>query len=86
MSSITKKEEIESAFAPYVGFGVLMTSELGTNEILMRYIVALVPWKIQRVDKDEMVSRNSWSCKDGRSQNALQRFYFLFLSLGSAAL
>ena len=24
---------IESAFAPYVGFGVLMTSILGTNEI-----------------------------------------------------
>ena len=35
----------ESAFAPYVGFGVLMTSKLGTNEILMRYIAALVPWK-----------------------------------------
>ena len=33
---------IESAFAPYVGFGVLMTSKLGTNEILMRYIAALV--------------------------------------------
>jgi len=33
----------ESAFAPYVGFGVLMTSKLGTNEILMRYIAALVP-------------------------------------------
>jgi hypothetical protein len=33
----------ESAFAPYVGFGVLMTSKLGTNEILiMRYIVALI--------------------------------------------
>ena len=34
---------IESAFAPYVGFGVLMTSKLGTNEILMRCIAALVP-------------------------------------------
>ena len=33
----------ESAFTPYVGFGVLMISKLGTNEILMRYIVALVP-------------------------------------------
>ena len=33
----------ESAFAPYVGFGVLMTSKLGTNEILMRYIITLVP-------------------------------------------
>ena len=30
----------ESAFAPYVGSGVLMTSKLGTNEILMRYIAA----------------------------------------------
>jgi len=36
---------VESAFAPYVGFGVLMTSKLGTNEILIRYIVALVPRK-----------------------------------------
>ena len=34
---------VESAFAPYVGFGVLVTSKLGTNEILMRYIAALVP-------------------------------------------
>ena len=33
----------ESAFAFYVGFGVLMTSKLGTNEILLRYIAALVP-------------------------------------------
>ena len=33
----------ESAFALYVGFGVLMTSKLRTNEILMRYIAALVP-------------------------------------------
>ena len=38
----------------------------------------LVPWKIQRVDKDEMVSLNSWSCKGGWTQNALQRFYFVF--------
>ena len=45
LSSITKKGEIESAFAPYVGFGVLMTSKLETNEILMRYIITLVPWK-----------------------------------------
>ena len=43
LSSITKKGEIESAFAPYVGFGVLMTFKLGTNEILLRYITALVP-------------------------------------------
>jgi hypothetical protein len=42
LSSITKKGEIESAFAPYVGSGVLMTSKLGTNEILMRYIADLV--------------------------------------------
>ena len=27
------EEEGESAFAPYVGFGVLMASKLGTNEI-----------------------------------------------------
>ena len=33
----------ESTFAPYVGFGVLMISKLETNEILMGYIVALVP-------------------------------------------
>ena len=31
----------ESAFAPYVGFGVLMTSNLGTNVILMRYVAAI---------------------------------------------
>ena len=43
LSSITKKGEIESVFAPYVGFAVLMTSNLGINEILMRYIAALVP-------------------------------------------
>ena len=33
--SISKNE---NAFAPYVGFGVLMTSKLGTNVILMRYV------------------------------------------------
>ena len=38
----------------------------------------LVPWKIQRVDKYKMVSLNSWSCKGSRTQNALQRFYFIF--------
>ena len=43
LSSITKKGEIESAFAPYMGFGVLMTSKLWTNKFLMRYIAALVP-------------------------------------------
>ena len=32
----------ESAFVPYVGFGILMISKLGINEILMRYIAALV--------------------------------------------
>jgi hypothetical protein len=42
-SDFTGHGLIESAFAPYVGFGVLMTSKLGTNGILMRYIVALVP-------------------------------------------
>ena len=35
----------ESAFAPYVGFGVLMTSKLGTNMILMRYVAAISPMK-----------------------------------------
>jgi hypothetical protein len=39
-------EELESAFALVVGYGVLMTSKLGTNEILLRYIATLVPWKI----------------------------------------
>ena len=78
MSPIIKKGEIESAFAPYVDFGVLMTSKLGINEILMRYIASLVPWKFQRVDKAEMVSLNSWSCKDGWTQSALQGFYILF--------
>jgi hypothetical protein len=34
---------LESAFAPIVDFGVLVTSKLGTNEILLRYIAALVP-------------------------------------------
>ena len=46
LSSITKKREFKSAFAPYVGFGVSMTSKLGTNVILMRYVAVLVPWKI----------------------------------------
>ena len=45
LSSITKKEEIESAFAPYVGFGVLMTFKLGTNLFLMRYVVVISPMK-----------------------------------------
>ena len=38
-------QECESAFAPYVGFGVLMTSKLGTNVILMRYVAAISPMK-----------------------------------------
>jgi hypothetical protein len=37
--------DVESAFAPYVGFGVLMTSKLGTNVILMRYVAAISPMK-----------------------------------------
>ena len=45
LSSITKKGEIESAFAPYVSFGVLITSKLGTNVILIRYVVAISPMK-----------------------------------------
>jgi hypothetical protein len=45
LSSITKKKEIKSAFAPYVGFGVLMMSKLGTNVILMRRVVAIGPMK-----------------------------------------
>ena len=36
-------EYSESAFALYMSFDVSMTSKLGTNEILMRYIAALVP-------------------------------------------
>ena len=35
----------KSVFAPYVGFGVLMTSKLGTNVILMRYVAAISPMK-----------------------------------------
>ena len=35
----------KSAFAPYMGFGVLMTSKLETNVILMRYVVAISPVK-----------------------------------------
>jgi hypothetical protein len=45
LSSNTKKGEIESAFAAYVGFGVLMTSKLGTNVILMRHVTAIGPMK-----------------------------------------
>jgi hypothetical protein len=45
LSLITKKGEIKSAFAPYVGFGVLMTSKLGTNVILMRHVAAIGPMK-----------------------------------------
>jgi hypothetical protein len=41
----TEFREYESAFAPYVGFGVLMTSNLGTNVILMRYVTAVSPMK-----------------------------------------
>ena len=41
----SKPTTIESAFAPYVGFGVLMTSKLGTNMILMRYVAAISPMK-----------------------------------------
>ena len=37
--------ESESPFAPYVGFGVLMTSKLGTNVILMRYVAVISPMK-----------------------------------------
>ena len=36
---------IESAFAPYMGFGVLMTSKLGTNVILMRHVAGISPVK-----------------------------------------
>ena len=35
----------ESVFAPYVDFGVLMISKLGTNVILMRYGAAISPMK-----------------------------------------
>jgi len=36
---------LESAFTPYVGFGVLMISKLGTNVILKRYVTAISPMK-----------------------------------------
>ena len=36
----------ESAFAPYVGSGVLMTSKLGTNMILMRYVTAITQYAL----------------------------------------
>ena len=38
----------ESAFAPYVGFGVLMTSKLGTNMILMRNVVAITQYALSK--------------------------------------
>ena len=43
---ITSCKQSESAFAPYVGFGVLMTSKLGTNVILMRYVVAITHYAL----------------------------------------
>ena len=38
----------ESAFAPYVGFGVLMTSKLETNVILMRYVAAITQYALSK--------------------------------------
>ena len=42
---VKEKKLVESAFAPYVSFGVLMTSKLRTNVILMRYVAAISPMK-----------------------------------------
>ena len=39
------RNKAKSVFAPYVGFGVLMTSKLGTNVILMKYVAAISPMK-----------------------------------------
>ena len=36
----------KSAFALYVGFGVLMTSKLGTIVILMRYVAAITHYAL----------------------------------------
>ena len=44
----TVEELPESAFAPYVGFGVLMTSKLGTNVILMRYVAAITQYVLSK--------------------------------------
>jgi hypothetical protein len=49
LSSSTKKGEIESAFAPYVGFGVLMTSNLGTNALYLRFAAATRFMKVAKV-------------------------------------
>ena len=43
--SMFQIEDLKSAFAPYVDFGVLMTFKLGTNVILMRYVTAISPMK-----------------------------------------
>ena len=40
---------IESAFAPYVGFGVLMTSNLGTNAFYLRFATATILMKDSKV-------------------------------------
>jgi hypothetical protein len=53
-----QKGEIESVFAPYLGFGVLMTFKLGANVILMTNVAAISPMKDSKVDKNEMVSLN----------------------------
>jgi hypothetical protein len=42
LSSITKKEEFVSAFAPGVGFGKLMTIKLGTNIFIKCNLQVLV--------------------------------------------
>jgi hypothetical protein len=44
-TNLNQRRRCESAFAPYVGFGVLMTSKLGTNVILMRYVATISPMK-----------------------------------------
>ena len=42
---VSKDTGVESAFALYVGFGVLMASKLETNVVLMRYVAAISPMK-----------------------------------------
>ena len=39
-------EDLKVHLPPYVGFGVLMTSKLGTNVILMRYVTAITHYAL----------------------------------------
>jgi len=42
-------DPFESAFAPNVGFGVLMTSNLGTNVLYLRFATATILMKDSKV-------------------------------------